>query len=425
MNMAISDTSAQDRSISRSSIRKRLATRVAVVVVALLALVYAASYVVHIAGSDLVVTRSDIRTAVVHRGELVREVVSQGRVVAASSPTMFSSEAGYVSLEVDPGDTVTEGQVLARVTSPDLNELLARETANLTRMQAELGRQRIESRRHQLEMAQAVALAEVNLQAMERENRRAAKAWQRQIINEFEYEQAQDDVDRARLEIEQAKQNDALARESQDFEIKALELQLKSQQLLVDSLERRVNDLTIRSPVAGMVGNVQVTEGQAVAASQPLITVVDLTAFEVEASVSEGFADELAPLMQAEIKLGNQEYAGRLTAISPEVVNGTVVTRIGFDGDPPEGLRQNQRVTARIVLEHKPNTLIVNRGSFFDSFRGDVFKVQADKAVRTPVVLGGRSLRHVEIREGLNEGDEVIISNLVVDRTEQQILISN
>lgn len=425
MNMAIADTSGQDQYVGRSTHKKHFVVLAAFALACLLALTYGGVYVGRIMGSDLVVPRSDMRTATVRRGDLVREVVSQGRVVAASSPTLFSTEPGYVSLQVDPGDTVTEGQILARVTSPDLNELLARERANLTRMQAELGRQKIESNRSRLQLVQTVALAEVDLQAMEREARRATEARRMEIINEFEYERAQDDLERARLEIQQAKQNGVLARESLDFEVQALELQLKSQQLLVDALQRRVNDLALRSPVPGMVGNVQITEGQAVAASQPLITVVDLTAFEVEASVSEGFADDLAPLMNAEIKLNGQDYAGRLTAISPEVINGTVVTRIGFQGGVPGGLRQNQRVTARIMLEHKPDTLILDRGSFFDSFRGDVFKVQGDKAVRTPVQLGGMSLRHVEIIEGLAVGDQVVISNLAVDRTDDLLLISN
>ncbi|HSX51662.1 MAG TPA: HlyD family efflux transporter periplasmic adaptor subunit, partial [Cellvibrio sp.] len=171
--------------------------------------------------------------------------------------------------------------------------------------------------------------------------------------------------------------------------------------------------------------NVQVVNKQAVAANQALITVVDLSAFEVEAVVPEGFADDIAPLMEAEITLGGSTYPGVVTAISPEVVNGGVAARIRFTDVLPENLRQSQRLTAKIVLENKPNTVIVNRGAFFDGFRGHVYKVQDNKALRVPVVLGGSSLKHVEIVEGLQEGDSIIISSLTTSATDEQILITD
>jgi HlyD family secretion protein len=315
--------------------------------------------------------------------------------------------------------------VLATIISPDLNELLARETANFTRLEADLGRQKIESKRRKLELEQIIAMAQVSKNAMVREKLRADQAISKKLISQLEYEKAADDLARADLELIQAKQNSELANESLGFDIESLTLQLKSQQLLVDALQRRVHELTVRSPVAGMVGNVQVINRQAVAANQALITVVDLSAFEVEAVVPEGFADDIAPLMDAEITLGGSAYPGVVTAISPEVINGGVSARIRFADVLPENLRQSQRLTAKIFLENKPNTLIVNRGSFFDGFRGHVYKLQNNKALRVPVVLGGSSLKHMEIMDGLQEGDSIIISPLTTSATDEQILITN
>jgi HlyD family secretion protein len=361
----------------------------------------------------------------VERGTLVREVVSQGRIVAANSPTLFSPEQGYIDMAVKAGDTVGRDQVLATIVSPDLNELLAQETANLTRIEADLGRQKIESKRRKLELEQIIAMAQVSEKAMGREKLRADEAFSKKLIRQLDYEKAEDDLERAKLELTQAKQNGELANESLGFDVESLTLQLKSQQLLVDALQRRVHELTIKSPVSGMVGNVQVVNRQAVAANQALITVVDLSAFEVEATVPEGFADDIAPLMEAEITLGGSTYPGVVTAISPEVVNGGVSARIRFADALPENLRQSQRLTAKIILENKPNALIVNRGSFFDGFRGHVYKLQDNKALRVPVVLGGSSLKHIEIMDGLQEGDSIIISSLTTSATDEQILITD
>lgn len=426
MNMKIADTSAQDLMLGQTN-RK---TRRRVVVVGVVALligvaVSAFIYVADVSMSGQVIERSAIRVATVERGTLVREVVSQGRIVAANSPTLFSSEQGYIDLAVKAGDAVGRDQILATIVSPALNELLARETANLTRIEADLGRQKIESKRRKLELEQIIAMAQVSEKAMMREKLRADEAIGKKLIRQLDYEKAEDDLERAKLELTQAKQNGELAKESLGFDIESLTLQLKSQQLLVDALQRRVHELTIKSPVSGMVGNVQVVNKQAVAANQALITVVDLSAFEVEAVVPEGFADDIAPLMEAEITLGGSSYPGVVTAISPEVVNGGVSARIRFADVLPENLRQSQRLTAKIILENKPNALIVNRGSFFDGFRGHVYKLQNNKALRVPVVLGGSSLKHVEILEGLHEGDSIIISSLTTSATDEQILITD
>jgi HlyD family secretion protein len=425
MNMKIADTSAQDLMLGQTNRKKR---RVVIVGAAALLIGVAVSafiYVADVSMSGLVMERSAIRVATVERGTLAREVISQGRIVAANSPTLFSPEQGYIDMAVKAGDTVGRDQMLATIVSPDLNELLARETANLTRIEADLGRQKIESKRRKLELEQIIAMAKVSEKAMVREKLRVDQAIGKKLISQLEYEKAKDDLERAELELTQAKQNGQLANESLGFDIESLTLQLKSQQLLVDALQRRVHELTIRSPVSGMVGNVQVINRQAVAANQALITVVDLSAFEVEAVVPEGFADDIAPLMEAEITLGGSSYPGVVTAISPEVVNGGVSARIRFADVLPENLRQSQRLTAKIVLENKPNALIVNRGSFFDGFRGHVYKLQNNKALRVPVVLGGASLKHIEIMDGLQEGDSIIISSLTTSATDEQILITD
>ncbi len=425
MNMKIADTSAQDLMLGQTNRKKRRIVVLGAVVILICVAVSAFIYVADVSMSGQVLERSAIRVATVERGTLVREVVSQGRIVAANSPTLFSPEQGYIDLLVKAGDSVKTDQVLATITSPDLNELLARETANLTRIQADLGRQKIESKRRKLELQQIIAMAQVNENAMVREKLRADQAFDKKLIRQLDYEKAEDDLERAKLELIQAKQNGELANESLGFDIESLTLQLKSQQLLVDALQRRVHELTIKSPVSGMVGNVQVINKQAVAANQALITVVDLSAFEVEAIVPEGFADDIAPMMEAEITLGGSNYPGVVTAISPEVIDGGVSARIRFADRLPDNLRQSQRLTAKIFLENKPNALIVNRGSFFDGFRGHVYKLQNNKALRVPVVLGGSSLKHIEIMEGLQEGDSIIISSLTASATDDQILITD
>lgn len=420
----IKGTSATDVIVTKRFNTTKVKFMVLLAAIFTAGLTYAIPHYLQVASADLVVSEDSLRLSTVRRGELLREVISQGRIVAANSPTLFSPEQGFVNLKVKAGDRVKKGQLLAQTISPLLNELHAREESNLARIKNELERQKIQTKRRKFELQQTEDMAQVDLKAMDREKRRADESIAKDLISRLDFERAQDDLNRAKLIYSQAKQNNLLEQESLDFDVTTLELQVKSQALLVAGLLRRVNELNVVSPVNGMVGNVQVEPRQAVTANQALITVVDLSAFEIEATVSEGYADDLAPLMAAEIRLNGQNYAGELTAISPEVVNSQVITRIRFTGTVPKNLRQNQRLTARIVLESKPGVLMLDRGSFVDSFNGTVFKKVGDTAVRIPVTLGSKSLRHIEIVDGLSVNDVVIVSAIAAKRNTQNILIT-
>jgi len=141
--------------------------------------------------------------------------------------------------------------------------------------------------------------------------------------------------------------------------------------------------------------------------------VVDLTAFEIEFQVPESYADDLGLGMEAEVTSGTKKYAAKVSAVSPEVRSGQVTGRLRFSGEVPQGLRQNQRLSTRIVLESRDDVLKVQRGAFLDTGGGRVaYVVQDDVAVKRAIRTGAVSVSEVEIVEGLQPGDRIIISNL-------------
>ena len=96
---------------------------------------------------------------------------------------------------------------------------------------------------------------------------------------------------------------------------------------------------------------------------------------------------------------------------SPEVVSGEVVTRLRFSDKQPPGLRQNQRLSARLLIDEKPNVLMVQRGPFVESEGGRyAYLVRDGIAERTPIKMGATSVSAVEIISGLKQGDKIVIS---------------
>jgi HlyD family secretion protein len=192
--------------------------------------------------------------------------------------------------------------------------------------------------------------------------------------------------------------------------LRSRRLERERQGYVVANLKRRVDELTVRSPVNGMVANLAAAEKGNVAENAPLLTVVDLSAFEVEFQVADVYARDIKAGMESEISLDGREYKGLVTGISPEVRSGQVTGRVKFAGDQPPGLRQSQRGSVRIVIEQRAKALKFERSSDIVSGTRTVYVVDGDTAVLTPVELGAASVGEIEVLKGLTPGQQVVIS---------------
>jgi HlyD family secretion protein len=413
MNEGIRDTSAQDVQLEKTGRGRRLKWVIPIILLTVFAGYVASNFNTWLS-AEASVSSDRIRTAVVQRGDLVRDLNVQGRVVAAISPTLYSPATGTVTLQVMPGDEVAYGQVLATIDSPEVRAEFLQEQSGYDRLVAELEREKIQARKAQVKSQQTIELAKVALTAAEREMRRAEESMETHAISEVDFERARDQLSRARVEHAHAVQDAQLEIESLEFETTTRQLAVDRQQLIVNELKRRVDDLSIHSPVKGIVGNVSVNQKALVNENAPLVTVVDLTAFEVEVRIPEAYADDLGIGLAGDVQYNGNEYRGELVSLSPEVVNSEVVGRIRFAGESPPGLRQNQRVTVRVMMDELSDVLKIQRGAFADNGGGRTAFVLADNglAYRRGIRLGARSAGEVEILAGLAEGDRIIISSI-------------
>ncbi len=412
--MKITDTSAQDVALPQKTKKRRYLLLSATAAGLLLLAWQVLPSIQRWAGSSVTVSRERLRLGVVKRDNLVRDVSVQGRVVAAVSPSLFAPAAGTITLRVNAGAKVSQGQTLAVLDSPELQNKLEQEQATLDSLKVELERQRIESKQKALDNHKNIDLTNVTLVAAQREKRRAEDGYKIQAVSSIDFEKAKDDLETARLAHEHAVADAKLDDERRAFELKTRELRVRRQKILVDNLTRQVGELNMRSPVNGIVGNLMVEQKANVSPNQVVMSVVDLSAFEIEAEVPESYADDLGLGMAAEVRVGNETYAASVVSISPEIIQNQVTTRIRFKAGMPPGIRQNQRLTTRILMEEKDDVLTLPRGQFLDSGGGRVAYVldDTDVAHRRPIEIGARSLSAVEVVDGLNEGDVVVISSI-------------
>ncbi|MGH8297657.1 MAG: efflux RND transporter periplasmic adaptor subunit [Steroidobacteraceae bacterium] len=406
------DTAAQDVSLQESPrawYRRRpvYLTAGALIGTALILFWLAHSW----AQSGHVVSSQSLEIATVTRGNFMHDVAARGTVIAAVSPTLSSTAPGTVTYLVHAGDRVSKGEVLARLTSPELENEYEREHATLESMNAALAQQRIELQQQLFANRQQADLAAVTMSQQLRELQRLQAAWKVHVIPEYQYEAAYDTYSIARLNYENAKQNARLERERILLELRTGSLARDAQSLLVQGLQGRLDALTVRSPVDGMVADLAQPDQSHVGASMPLVTVIDLSALAIQFQVAESFADGIAPGLPTDITLDGQAVHGVVTEVSPDVRDGWVTGRAKFVGSQPADLRQNEQAAVRIILGRHNNVLMVERGAFLDPATRFVYVIHGDQATRVPVALGAASISEIQVLSGLAAGDRVVISD--------------
>ena len=422
----IRDTSAQDRLVEVKPNRKRRLILLGTGVLVLALLAWLAPGVGRLFSASESVSSSRLAFGTVERGPFVRDIAAEGKVVAAVSPTLYATSGGAVTLKVHAGDAVKVGQVLATIDSPELRNKLAQEQSNADAMEVDYRRAQIDARKQRSALQETYDNATIDQTTAERNLDRYQKAYAKGAVSNMDVDKAKDALDKAKIATAHAKANLGLDNDSLNFDIQSKKLAHERQLLLVKDLQRQVDDLNVKSPVDGQVGQLFIAERATVAKDAQLLSVIDLSALQVEMQVPESFARDLGIGMSGEISGNGHTWKGLVSAISPEVVNGQVAARLRFEGDTPKQLRQNQRLSVRVLLDKRDNVLTVQRGSFVDESGGSyAYLVKDGIAKKIPIRVGASSIDKVEILDGLKEGDRIVISGTDSFKGAATVAISN
>lgn len=422
----IRDTSAQDRPLAKSSGARPWRRWLSGGVIAVAVVVGLGTVVRGWLGAGRSVDRARIRIAQVVRGTLVRDVVADGHVVAANSPTLYAIAAGMVDFHARPGDKVVRGQSIATIASPDLQSRLLQEQATLAGLEAGVGRAELDVEHGKANAQKLIAQAEVDRQGAAREVEINNQMFAKGVIPELELRRSEDALNKAEIALGYARTEAGLQSKELVFDLGTRKQSLDRQREVVRELERQVTALELTSPVDGLVGPLLVAQRATVAANTPIVTVVDLGAFDLEIRVPDSFARDLAIGMAAEIRAGSANFAGRVRSVSPEVVDGNVATRLEFVDQRPAGLRQNQRLTARILIEERADVLKVERGPFLETGGGNfAYFVEDGFAERRSITTGAISLDAVELLSGAKVGDRIVVTGADAFGNAQRVKIAD
>src|SRR5262249_48550269 len=215
------------------------------------------------------------------------------------------------------------------------------------------------------------------------------------------------------FELKQLEESKRNAQASTRTQLEGLALEMKTlEQERLEAL-RQLELATTKSDRNGVLTWVVNEKGAMVQKGALLARIADLSAFRVEATVSDVHASRLSVGLPVNVKINDAYLGGSVSRINPAVSNGVITLFVSLDDKSSPLLRSNLRVDVLIATERKDRALRIKRGPFASGEGArDIFVIRGDTAVKTPVRLGIASFDHYEVVQGLLEGDEVIISDM-------------
>jgi len=404
---------ALDREIDIGSRRKRALRRVAAAAVTLVAAggLYAlGSYWLRPS-----VQLSRIRTGAVERGPLEASLTASGTVIPAAERVLASPvETRIERVLKRPGQVLEEGDAILELDTSGTRLQVERLEERLAQNDNDRAQQRLELDDRLAGLHSRLETQGLDLEIARYRLEQARKLDADGLISEEALRQAEVELEKARIQLRRSEEEIEAARRNHEAKIERLALDGSILRKEIADTRRQLDLATTRTPVAGVLTWVADQEGAALARGDVLARIADLASFRVEATVSDAYASRLEPGQPVRVIVDRVPLGGRLSRVLPTVESGAVRFAVDLDDPSHPALRHNLRVDVLVITASKAEALKAPRGPWVGQGgeRHQVFVVQGDHAVRADVRLGMIGHECYEVVEGLNEGDEIILSDM-------------
>jgi HlyD family secretion protein len=361
------------------------------------------------------VDRSTVWIDTVKRGPMVREVRGLGTLVPEEIRWLAANTEGRVEKIVNwPGAQVKPDTVILEMSSPELEQAAHDAISKASAAEAELTTLRATLQRDLLSQESIAAQVHSEYEQARMESETNEQLKKNGLVAELQYKTAQ-------VKAAELLNRDAIEQKRLTFARDSIDPQLASKQAEVDQLKAaaqlkidQVEALHVKAGMTGVLQQLPVAVGQRVKLGDNLARVADPTKLKAEIKIAETQAKDIVAGEKATIDTRNGVVTGRVTRVDPAVEQGTVKVDAALDGELPRGARPDLTVDGTIELERLNDVIYVGRPAFGqENNTVGIFKIVAGSsdAVRTPVKLGRSSVNSIEIINGLQPGDQVILSD--------------
>ncbi len=361
------------------------------------------------------IDRSSVWVDTVKRGPMVRQVRGLGTLVPEDFRWIAANTEGRVDkILVRPGAKVEPDTVLLELSSPELEQAARDAEFQAKGAEAELTTLRATLQRELLQQESTAAQVHSEFEQAKMENETNENLKKNGLVADLVYRTSQ-------VKAAELANRDAIEQKRLTFARDSIEPQLASKQAAVDQLgqaaklkQDQVEALHVSAGMSGVLQQLPVEVGQRVIPGANLARVADPTKLKAQVKIAETQAKDVQIDQKASIDTRNGVVEGHVIRVDPAVEQGTVTVDVALDGALPKGARPDLSVDGTIELERLDNVIYVGRPAFGqENNTVGIFKLIAgsSEAVRTPVKLGRSSVNTIEIVNGLEPGDQVILSD--------------
>ena len=396
--------------------RKKKIRQGTYVVVATVALVLITFGVQQLQPAAPRVDRNTVYIDTVRRGPMVRQVRGTGTLVPEEIRWIPATTEGNVErIVIDPGATVTAESVIVELSNPELEQQAQEAELNLRTAETRYENRRVELESDLLLQRATLASVEAALTVARLEAAADAELARDGLVSALQLERrrATEREQETRFALEEERLR--LAETTMESKLAVEQSEVDRSRALWELRRDQVADLRVRAGMAGVLQQVPLDEGQRVTAGANLARVGDPTVLKAELRIAETQAKDIQVGQVASVDTRNGVIVGRVVRIDPAVENGTVTVDVTLEGELPRGARPDLTVDGTIELERLDDVVYVGRPVFGQEESAvSLFRLDAagDGAMRTRVRLGRASVNTIEVIEGLQPGDQVVLSDM-------------
>ena len=396
-------------------IRKKKLRRAIYGGVALLAIVLITVGVSRLKPAAPTVEGATVWVDTVKRGSMIRQVRGSGTLVPEDIRWIPATTQGRVErIVLRPGATVKRDSVVLELTNPELQQAVTEAQLLYQSAQAAFQNRKAELESNFLRQQSEVATLEANYKNAVLTLQANEQLSKDQLISAITLTQSRSAVKELENRLDIEKKRLEMARIGMSSQLAPQEAEVNQRRAAYELRQKQLEDLKVKAGMEGVLQVVPVEVGQQVAPGTNLARVANPTSLKAELRIAETQTKDIAIGQPAEVDTRNGVVKGRVSRIDPASANGTVGVDVTLEGELPPGSRPDLSVDGTIRLELLDNVIYVGRPAFGqENSTVGLFKVGADgEAVRVNVKLGRSSVNTIEIVDGLQPGDRVILSDM-------------
>lgn len=365
--------------------------------------------------SVLRVDGSTILTGTARQGEFNDYIRVSGQVQPMTTVQLSPTEGGNVKrIVVEEGSHVNEGDVIVVLGNENLDMQILNSEAELAEKENILRNTMISMEQQKLSVHQEKLSLQIEVRRARRAYEQNKALYEEKLIAKEEYLKASEDYELAKDKLELVSDRERQDSLYRSVQIAQMHESLENMRLNMNMIRRRKENLSVKAPISGELGLLDVELGQSVAAGAKIGQINNLDSYKIEAQIDEHYIDRVAPGLEATFERQSEKYSSVIRKVYPEVRDGKFKADFRFEGQQPENIRTGQTYYLNLQLGQSAEAILIPRGSFYQNTGGKwVYVLNADgtKATKRSVRIGRQNPQYYEVLEGLAPGDKVIISS--------------